>query len=213
MKKRISLTIGIGLVLTLMLVAGLVGIGKLSFNHSDLLSKLQMSIFKRVDVDKLYEETPFIFEAGKELKMHQPLPSEDDETNINELYASTPFIEQAREGDGGIIKNRNAAVFPYSFQINLYSHLYSSELQIIAKERIRVAALGELEPDSEQAESDYDITLLVDDVSYGTYRYKTGSWGFSDWANIPAGKLKLVITHPKAEENSKIVGFGAIMVD
>lgn len=83
----------------------------------------------------------------------------------------------------------------------------------MAKDRIRVAALGEYESASDKTESFFDITLLVDNVSYGTYRYKTGSWGFSDWASIPAGKLELVITHPNAEENSKIVGFGAIMVD
>lgn len=213
MKKRITVTTIIVLVLALMLVAVLVGIKNLNFGQIDLLNKLQTSIFKRVDVDKLYEETPFIFEAGKELKMHHPLPSADDETNIDELYASTPFIEQAREGDGGIIKNRNAAVFPYSFQINLYSQQYSSDLQIMAKDRIRVAALGENESALDKTESFFDITLLVDDVSYGTYRYKTGSWGFSDWASIPAGKLKLVLTHPNTVKNSEIVGFGAIMVD
>lgn len=186
-------------------------IGQLNIHNLDVYKKINFIIFNRVDVDKLYEDTPYIFEAGKELRMHTPASSEEDDLMLDELFANAPYIREASEGDGGIIKNQYAVIFPYSFELNLSSYLYSSELNITAKDYIRVAVYGEYESDNdENIDSYFDVNLLVDDISYGIYRFKTGKWGYSDWLDIPEGDLKLVLYNPNEQENGGIVGFGAI---
>ncbi|URN96251.1 MAG: hypothetical protein NAG76_08575 [Candidatus Pristimantibacillus lignocellulolyticus] len=209
MKKIIIIGSGF-FILLLLFVSAVFLIGQLSLDSSSIYKRIHSSIFERVDVEKLYEETPYIFEAGKELIMHDSVSSHEELITLDEFYTDTPFIQEANEGDGGIIKNRYVTVFPYDFQINLSSYNYTSELKIVAKENIRVAVLGEIESDSGDTESYFDVNLLIDDISYGIYRFKTGVWGYSDWTNIPEGMLKLELYNPDEKGNSRIIGFGAI---
>lgn len=198
-------------IISLLFVGAVLIIPQLSSNSpSNIYKKINNSLFKRVDIEKLYEETPYIFEAGKELIIHNAVSSGEQVINLDEFYINTPFLLEADEGDGAIIKNRHATVFPYNFQFNLSSYLYSSELNIVAKDHIRVAVLGDLESGSKDIESYIDVNLLVDDISYGIYRFQTGVWGYADWTNIPEGMLRLELYNPNERDNGKIIGLGAI---
>lgn len=205
MNKKLVVSSGVLLMFLLIGGTGFI-INKLSFDHSGVINSIQARIYNRVDVERLYEETPFIFEAGKELRLYA---AEEYKDRIDETYAHTPIIKEAIDGDGGIIKNPHTSVFPYHFHFELLTSMHSSELNIQAKAMIRVAVLGELEADDKKRDSYFDVMLFVDDICYGIHRFETGKWGYSDWTNVPSGKLKLALYNPN--EKNRIIGFGAIM--
>lgn len=209
MKSRLLLVTSLLLILLLTIILAM-NIPKLKFDNLTLFDGIKSRILNRVDVDKLYEETPYIFEAGKQLAMHTPLNITEYEEKLNAQTGTMTSIEDALEGDGGIIKNRNATIFPYDFHFELSQYMYTSELNVSAKNSIRVSVLGELKSDNELRDLTFDVILMIDDVSYGVRRFQTGKWGYADWSNIPAGKLTLVLSNPDQREGEQIVGFGAV---
>ncbi|GIP19486.1 hypothetical protein J40TS1_51280 [Paenibacillus montaniterrae] len=211
MKKYKGYIIISGLIIFIVVSLGVIFVS-LDFRDSDLYKKIRTYMIFRNDVNKIYKDTPFIFQAGKEVKLNSILS--DVESKLDELYETTPFLELAKEGDGGIIKNKDAPILPYSFRYDLYSYLYSSALDIPKMDRIRLAIYGENDSNTEKDVDSYiDVTLFVDDINYGTHRFKTGLWGYADWYSIPNGSMKIVISQQENTNGASIKGIGAILID
>jgi hypothetical protein len=162
--------------------------------------------------DKIYEETPFVIDADKEIKMYEPKSTEEAQEIYDKVYSETPFIKNASEGKGDEI-SPDAVNLPYYFNFDFDKTMTS--ISIYNNDdggTIRITANADWVQKPNEYEGSpynyYDVTLYADNKNKGTYRFDIGAWQHADWYNIPSGNFYFVMTkHVYTWDDSPYPGY------